>query len=62
LLARNHASDLALLADDDLNGLHVAFDLAVNLKQASAGCGLSLAAGRSGPSKLVFEPKREEVR
>ena len=36
LLACNHAGDLALLADDDLNGLHVAFDLAVNLKQASA--------------------------
>ena len=62
LLARNHAGDLATFADDNFDGLHVAFDLAVNLEQASAGCGLSLAAGRSGLSKLVFEPKREEVR
>ena len=36
LLACNHACDLATFSNDNLDGLHVAFDLAINLKQASA--------------------------
>ena len=36
LLARNHAGDFATFADDNLDGLHIAFDLTVNLKEAPA--------------------------
>ncbi len=36
LLTRNQPRDLALLSDDDLGGLNITLDFAVNLKDASA--------------------------
>ena len=35
LLTCNHAGDFATFTDDNLDGLHVAFDFTVNLKQTS---------------------------
>jgi hypothetical protein len=36
LLARDHTGHLALLTDDDLRRLHIALDLAIDLKGAAA--------------------------